>query len=189
MRDANACPSCDAILPADAVLCVECGYHLLKKKHLETKKKRVRRSWDVGPTPAAQVALIVLILLVPLGVEIVRQFEDWWVLIIAPPVALIATVFGYRLILDRDNKGKWRLTRHGWFFFQPIGKVVLDLSRYEALYTDFLQGGEDEGGVYVLELRGDRVPAVVIYRGNKERFARELMDMMQYQVGLRIERM
>lgn len=29
-----SCPSCSAELPAGAVLCVQCGYHLVLKKHL-----------------------------------------------------------------------------------------------------------------------------------------------------------
>ena len=29
-----SCPACSAELPAGAVLCVQCGYHLVLKKHL-----------------------------------------------------------------------------------------------------------------------------------------------------------
>jgi len=29
-----SCPACNAELPAGAILCVQCGYHLVLKKHL-----------------------------------------------------------------------------------------------------------------------------------------------------------
>src|SRR5688572_22394864 len=32
----QACPSCQAALPPDAVLCVQCGFHLLQGKRLTT---------------------------------------------------------------------------------------------------------------------------------------------------------
>jgi hypothetical protein len=191
MPGPHTCPSCDAALPDDAVLCVECGYHLLKQKHLKTRVQKprargTRQAWDVGMTPAAQVGLMVVILLVPAGIELARGWEEWWVLLLAPPVALLATLFGYRMILDRDDKGRWLLTRHGWFCFRPTSPVVTDLSEYKALYTDYVES--EDGGVYVLELRGERARPVILYQGGNERFAKTLMDTMQYDVGLRIER-
>ncbi len=45
---ANVCPSCNADLPAQAVMCIQCGYHLLQKKHLTA----VRDADDTVPEPA-----------------------------------------------------------------------------------------------------------------------------------------
>jgi ribosomal protein L40E len=34
----DTCPECKSNLPAEAVLCVQCGYHLSKGKRLSTKR-------------------------------------------------------------------------------------------------------------------------------------------------------
>jgi Zn finger protein HypA/HybF involved in hydrogenase expression len=34
----NSCPECKTKLPPDAVLCVQCGFHLQKGKRLSTKR-------------------------------------------------------------------------------------------------------------------------------------------------------
>ena len=42
------CPECDAGLPEGAVLCVSCGYHLEKGKHLKTRhgEQGTGTAWD-----------------------------------------------------------------------------------------------------------------------------------------------
>jgi ribosomal protein L40E len=37
-KSKHNCPECQVNLPTDAVLCVQCGYHLAKGKRLTTKR-------------------------------------------------------------------------------------------------------------------------------------------------------
>ena len=59
------CPSCGASAAADAVLCVQCGYHFAKKKKLVTREGGAATSSFAGgaknlPAIAGLIALIVL---------------------------------------------------------------------------------------------------------------------------------
>ena len=59
------CPSCGAGAAADAVLCIQCGYHFAKKKKLVTREGGAAASSFAGgaknfPAIAGLIALIVL---------------------------------------------------------------------------------------------------------------------------------
>lgn len=42
------CPNCDSILPPDGMLCVECGYHLVMKRVLQTELQEVDYDESIG---------------------------------------------------------------------------------------------------------------------------------------------
>jgi len=60
------CPSCGVPIPADAVVCVTCGYNAKTGKHTETKLEAVRRRGGLPiaiPTGKLAAAAVVLVLL------------------------------------------------------------------------------------------------------------------------------
>lgn len=185
-RRATECPSCDAELPDGAVLCVECGYHLERGEHLQTKKKRFSRRWDLGPNLPAQIGIAVLAVIA--AVVCTVMYWPIGALALLGPVAVIAALglFGKTLLIQRQSSGELLLTVIRRFFFVPMVTAQVDLGSYDAVYTSFV--ADDESESYFVELRGRRAPRLVVYNGGDHGTMKEILDCLQFDAGLEIRR-
>ncbi len=75
------CPSCGGPLPAQAVLCVNCGYNRKTGKYLQTKIKRKRVDKYLEPFPALVVRLVAWLVLAWLPLPLVFLAPDFQVIL------------------------------------------------------------------------------------------------------------
>jgi hypothetical protein len=199
MAEKKTCPSCQAALPANAVLCVECGYHLLSGKKLKTVSKRLTRV--VGSNPATPGRIIVAVLLAVGGVGLIgftvlvlTRDEDapLWAFIVMG-IALIlggcGVGSGSRTIATRSRKGHPELWQQFWVFFIPASSRRFDLREWDGVYFDFRAGDRNNPDIHILQLgRNHRDEFVTIYQGGNEQMCKDLGDAIKEVSGLRLER-
>ncbi len=199
------CPKCDASLPDDAVLCVNCGLHLKSGRRLKTEKKRKKLGeWDYdrGGRPVGwrgTVAATVLIVLVIAGIVFTlvadvphkNVLAGGVFLLAVPAVAGLVGTFT-RVRLTRDAKGGAAIALTGYVLFLPVAKKVYALRRFKAVWVDYAAGmTQDQADTFYLTLGGewhDHEPRVLIYRGTDEEKMQEFCDMLVDAGGLEIKR-
>jgi hypothetical protein len=183
----QTCPSCGTNVDRGAVLCIDCGYHLEKGEHLETKRKPFRRTWTQGLPLWAQI-VVALILVIGSVVCVVVKGPKWaWVGGVAILAMAALSWSSRRVVVERTPQGNLQLILHGWIFFIPLVHARADLSRYEAVYTSYY-GDEESGDSYALQIRGHKVRSVVVWRGGNEQTMKEIVDCLQDDAGLEVRR-
>ena len=197
---ASACPECGATLPAGAVLCVNCGSHRGLGKRLKTRHKRARLVWDTSNTLVQRIvgfvgaALGIALVCVRLW-DYLGEFA-WWLLLLIPVAgALLLTPLGmtWRIILQRDRSGRFRLTKRCWICQIPVGGWSIRLDERDKAYIDYSptydDWGQEVGGSYALGVARDRQDApFVLYKGTNERLTHDIADGLREVAGVRLER-
>jgi hypothetical protein len=187
MYEPPRCPHCNTRLTEDAVLCVECGYHFEKGTRLKTQRKPFRRVWNTTVAPEVLLGIAGTVFVVTVVVAVVREGEGWWTILLALLFGLLLSAVGRRMVIERDRRGQPHLTIDRMLLFMPlINQSEIELEPYDAVYTDFSSDGESDW--FVLELRGERVQPMVIYRGGNEQLMKELLDTLQKVAHMRVER-
>jgi hypothetical protein len=182
----QTCPSCGTKMDRGAVLCIDCGYHLEKGEHLETKRKPFRRTWSQGLPLWGQIIAAVILLSGSVACVVVLGPKWGWVGGVAILLMAAISWFGRRIVVERTPKGNLQLVLHGWIFFIPLIHARADLSRYEAVYTSY--SGDDEYDFYGLEIRGHKVRPVVVWEGSNELTMRAIVDCLEEDAGLEVRR-
>jgi ribosomal protein L40E len=199
MAEKKTCPSCQAVLPGNAVLCVDCGYHLLSGKKLKTVSQRLTRV--VGSNPATPWRIIGAVLLAVGGVGLIVftvlvliRDED------APVWAFIGLGIGFilggfglgsgsRTVATRSRKGHPELWQQFWVFFIPASSRRYDLRKWDGVYFDFRAGDRNNPDIYIVQLgRNQRDEFVTLYHGSNEQMSKDLGDAIKEVSGLRLER-
>jgi hypothetical protein len=182
------------------VLCVNCGYHLGLGKRLKTSHKRARRVWDTRNTAYqrwigfAGVTFLVVVMCWRLSDAFGAVF--WWLLLTIPiAAALLLTPLGltWRIILERDGKGRFRLTQRQWICLMPIPGWSIRLDGQDKAFVDYTpckdDYGHDRGGYYTLSIARDWHDApFVVYQGSNERLMHDIADDLRDLAGVRLER-
>lgn len=88
----------------------------------------------------------------------------------------------------RNGRGKACLTLSSRLLFIPTGTVTYDLGDYNAVYTDFTPGDDENPDAFHLELRGPGARPVVIFNSSNEEKMRELADALAAVGRLEIKR-
>ncbi len=189
MARVRKCPSCKTPLDEDAVLCVDCGYHLEKKKHLKTVSKRVELFWDNRLPLAVQIGIGVVAVAVIVGAILLKDLEmAARLIIIAITLVLGATPLGFvwRLTLVKDRKGRPFLRKKYWFCFLPIYSRDYNLQNYNAVLMDYHEVEDHE--YFIMQLRHKDGSLFTIYRGGDEKTMHSLADALKDWADLALER-
>jgi predicted nucleic acid-binding Zn ribbon protein len=180
------CPECGTELAEGAVLCVECGYHLEEERFLTTRKKRFRRTWQLGLSLVPQV-IVAGLMLVGCVVATVMLGPIWSLLFLAAIVIqFVISLTGKRVVIQRTPKGNLELTVNGWLMFFPVVFARINLKHYDTAYTYYEGDGDYE--FYTLKIQGDDVPAYTVYSGGSQDLMKEFADVMQYEGKMTIRR-
>lgn len=129
------CPGCYRLLPADAVVCVECGWHRDKRRSLKTTGEPFVRTWNGWPTALVRLGVFAGSLAVALGLFWHFASEG------LPIVGIVTAALGLALSLgsfaqitvERRGGGRAFLTRRRWLAFLPLPARRADLGRYDAV--------------------------------------------------------
>ncbi len=111
------CPGCGRWLPAEAVVCPECGFDQATGTRRQRTYQPVARAWEAGWPLRRRVQLFVVgqVLVIPLGLLGAWAFDAWavflgpWFLFTGITVFLLGTFA--RTELTRTEHGKVRLTQ------------------------------------------------------------------------------
>src|SRR5262249_26215567 len=192
----RSCPSCDEPLDRDAVLCVQCGYHLLEGRHLKTQSRRL--TIVVGGSPltplrggaAIAAAAFGVLLCIP---SLIRPDAPSYFLIGGMCLLLVAAGLGTaaRWVVTKSRKGEPLLIREFWLCFVPIPTRTIELRHWEAAFFDHEDAGygEDQSEYFRLYLGlKDRSRFLLAYSGQSEAVMHELGDALKEVAGLRWER-
>jgi hypothetical protein len=199
---ASSCPGCGAAMAAGAVLCIDCGYHLGKGAHLKTRHKRLRRVWDAGRTLARRLLAFIGVLLFGGALAMRLMDSPFWGWAWAPAAVIVAAAvllltplgFQWRVVLESDPRGGFRLSKRQWVCLMPLGGWSIRLDGQDRAYIDFVFTGRDRwgrktGGYYTLGVaRGRSDAPFVVYRGGNERLMQDIADGLHDLAGLRLER-
>ncbi len=110
------CPGCNRMLPADAVLCPECGFDRQTGARRRRSYEPLQRSWEWG-WPLRRRARLFLLgqgMALPLGLVALWALGEWsaflgpWLVFTALTAFLLGTCA--RIDLTRSERGKVRLT-------------------------------------------------------------------------------
>jgi hypothetical protein len=171
-------------LPAGAVLCVNCGYHLGLGRRIKTRHERLRRVWEPSRSLPKRVVMFAALLIFGGFFAIALwNSESWW-LAWAPLAAICVTGvllltplrFHRRIVLQRDSHGHFRLSKREWICLIPIVRWSIRLDGQDKAYIDFVPGRDRWGretGYFTLSVARDRHDApYMVYQGGDERDAR-----------------
>jgi hypothetical protein len=88
----------------------------------------------------------------------------------------------------RNERDRVCLNVRRKFFFVPVGNATYDLGEFEAIVTDYRDGGDEYSGVYYLwlEARGGR--RATIFKSADEEAFHELLNFVSAAGGLQIKR-
>jgi hypothetical protein len=188
------CPSCGTALAADAVLCVECGFDRRTGKRQKTKKRRLKRRFDVTMPLASRIAAAATVVLIPF-LYMHRAGTFLWFLV--PPCLLLAIAFviphGFmsRITVRRGRHGDLWLKREHWVCFLPLGNWTVNLHGYTEAWTDYAEYVDRNHNLHerhMLEITGPERQTRVIYDGPDDDLMRDLADVLQYDAGLKMRR-
>jgi hypothetical protein len=211
------CPECDAPLPDDAVLCVDCGYILQTGKRLKTKIVRKERppeiSWDRtirGGHPTTQIVVLLvlmagMLLATPMVllcvVSMIPSHHKWFGLLCIIPIVLVgwlvivaASGSFTRIQLDRKKILDPRLILTSFFACIPIRKQTIHLLRYQAVYTDHRIVDRGRGmryDQYMLYLGGAYIndkPLLCIFQGRSNALMGQLCDILAEVANIEVKR-
>jgi hypothetical protein len=196
------CPSCDARLDADAVLCIDCCYHLEQGKRLLTKSKRA--SITIGTNPLSPTRLGIAIgcgaaglVFCLVGFLLGSRLSEGAVVVFLLLGGLLMVVVpslgtGQRWLVTKSRKGHPLLSREYWFCFIPIPTTNLSLRNYDACYFDHQvvsNGDSDQDYFYLYLGKIGTDKRLLLYSGGDETRMHELGDALKEIAGLRWERM
>ena len=139
--DEPKCPGCARPLPADAVVCPECGFNRTTGKKPPRVYEPVERHWVAGlPLPTRLVLFIAFeAVILPLGlasailIDEVPGFIFCWLLGTAMAAFLLGTFD--RVDVARTKRGRVTLTRTWRVCFLPRPAETIRVSEYEGIVT------------------------------------------------------
>lgn len=165
------CPKCNQQLPADAILCFQCGLNFQTGERVKRTHKLVNHRWveSIGPQTRQLLAFLwsaaILVTLFALW-----QFEALslggligWAIFGIPQVLLLLGSYG-ELALNRNRKGQVRITRKFRLGFVTLSEAHHLPEGHEGVKCSIRSSmGFFEWVVMVLLLVPTVVPGVVFY--------------------------
>lgn len=165
------CPKCNQQLPADAVLCFQCGLNFQTGERVRRTHKVVNHHWVESMLPHTRKMLAFLWS----GAILVTLFALWqfesmslggligWAIFGIPQVLLLLGSYG-ELVLTRNRKGQVRITRKFRLGFVTLSEVHHLPEGHEGLKCSIRSSmGFFEWVVMLLLLVPTIVPGVVFY--------------------------
>jgi hypothetical protein len=145
------CPECSKIIEPEAVVCVGCGYDLLKRKKHTRTFEPIKRRWEPGMSWSNRFRVFV-------AASVVGAFCAWVMAVsilgeAGPAVsawfgttAMLAFLIGtfFRLDVERDRRGRARLWRTWYVFFVETRPQEIDLDSY----NQFIRGRSTDSGFF-----------------------------------------
>ena len=140
------CPSCNASLAPDAVLCIECGFNLRTGRTFKTRIKRFDKKWLAGPPLAARLRRVALfefffipVFLLGIGLGL-KQMVLGIVALSLLTVGLVVWIGCISSVrLSRARKGDLTLDLLHYFAFIPAGRRSLKMERYQAILLEYTE--------------------------------------------------
>jgi hypothetical protein len=135
------CPKCEKELAPGAVVCVACGYHLHQRKRLVKTYEPIQRSWETDYTLKQRLTVFGILLAVTViggasaasagaGTDV---FAGSVFLFILAGSFLLGTYS--RLDVERNSRGKAKLTKAWRVCFLPLPPNTLDWRAHEEIVT------------------------------------------------------
>jgi hypothetical protein len=162
------CPACKGEIPRGARVCISCGYDRKKKKKIAKVYEEMRRHWENGMPYPTRLALFVcthaFVLLLGLVTALMQSdtvmFVIAWVVFLGMTAFLMGT-FDH-LDLERDRKGKVKLTKTWYFCFIPQAPLPIDVRGHEGVVTGRVnEHGFYEWFIFLILLGYGLVPGIV----------------------------
>jgi hypothetical protein len=173
------------------VLCIECGYHLERGEQLETRRKPFRREINLGLPRWLALVLTVIFLGVVVGGLVAGVQADVrglrWLAAFGFVALFVLPFAAARLVIERSRKGDLLLRLFRDFFFVPLVWKKVHLRHYDRALTNYL-GDSEDASFFSVTLCGPRAAPVRLYYGSDERKMKEVLDCLQFDVGLTIGR-
>jgi hypothetical protein len=167
-KDEKRCPSCTALLPADTVLCVRCGYHTREKKKVDQSYQPLARSWETNYPLSTRwllflgiqgISLLLGVAGALLAGEGLLGFLSSWLFAGAALAFLLGTFD--RIDLIRDGRGRVTITRIRRIGFFPCAPVKIPVRGYEGVSSGkYAEGGFWEWIIFLCLLPGV-IPALI----------------------------
>lgn len=133
------CPSCNAELPAEAELCVSCGFDLKKKEKRKREYQSIERSWQMGwPMSTRRVCTIVVSITTLFIACVSAYFQGNWMLFLGPwflSTVMLVFLLGTfnRVDLSRNVKGRSRITNTIWICFVQREPTMLKMGDFDGI--------------------------------------------------------
>jgi hypothetical protein len=131
----RVCPGCFRLLPADAVVCIECGWHRERRRKVQANSQPFARTWNGWHTVLVRLGVFA-------GTSAVAGLLLWHFNPEGPPAAGLAAVAVVLALamgsfaqvkVERRGDGRAFLTRRLWLAFLPLPARRADLGRYDAV--------------------------------------------------------
>lgn len=141
-KDLPVCPKCRKMLPdPEAVFCTGCGYDFQTRKKAVRTFEPIDRRWDSDMGLSQRLFFFGLGQAIHWALALIATltFEGGWPFVVTWPflTAMLSFVLGTyeRIELERDRKGRVKITRRWRFCFVPLAPVTTDVRGFEGVTT------------------------------------------------------
>jgi len=130
----RVCPGCYRMLPADAVVCVECGWHRERRAKVTAPGPAFRRTWNGWGIVLVRLVVFAT-MAAPVGWFIAFRGGVTPALAFALAAGPAAFLFGSfsQVTIGRRADGRGWVTRRRWLAFIPLWARRADLTKYESV--------------------------------------------------------
>jgi hypothetical protein len=169
-KDLPTCPKCRKVMEPGSVLCASCGFDQRTRKKTIRTYETIARSWDcdipfqtrlmyLGAAQGIHWLLALMLL---------ASGNSAWPFVVTWPflTAILCFVLGTydRIDLDRDHKGRVKLTKQWRFCFFPLMPVTTEIRGFEGVTTgQWHDAGPLEWFIFFFLLFMAVIPALIFW--------------------------